>query len=63
MIATQEAKQVLTMRSSVCSMCKGMIEPTTKAWCYLCEPCAEAMPGRGNVWLMAHLHCYRPENQ
>jgi hypothetical protein len=63
MIATQEAKQVLVMRQSICSICKTTIECNGKAWCYLCEPCAEALPGRGNVWLMAHLHCYKPAAQ
>ncbi len=61
--ATLEAKQVLVMSTCVCSVCRKMIERDTKAWSYLCEPCAKAMPGCGNVWLMAHLHCYKPETK
>ncbi len=51
------------MQSCVCSICRAGIERGTNAWSYLCEPCREALPGRGNVWLMAHLHCYKPDAQ
>lgn len=57
------ARQVLTMRACVCSVCKATIDCNIEAWSYLCEPCSAALPGRGNVWLMAHLHCYKPEAQ
>ncbi len=61
MTTTLEARQVLVMAPCICSICRETIERNVKAWSYLCEPCTKSMPGRGNVWIMAHLHCYRPQ--